>query len=649
MLEGQLVTRILIETIGLTKEFPPVSGEQGQGLVAVDHVFLSIREGEVFGVVGESGSGKSTLARCIFGITSPTSGVVKLFGESLVSKSHKQQRDIRSNLGFVFQDPVASLNPRMRIRDVISEPLKLHSEDSDAIEERVLSLIDRVGLTKSHLDRRAHQLSGGQCQRVAIARALSTNPKAILLDEPTSSLDLSVQAQILNLLEDLRSEFGLTYFLISHNLDVISHLSDRIAVMSAGKIVETGPTSQIVEDPRHPFTKQLVNAYANNGRAHASNGVNFDLDAWQEAPLNRWAFQHVDEFLPTKEISASESPHVWEREIDPKIENIYIDYEGQTSSLEKFLVELDTDSCLVVRDDRIVFERYFNNMTEETPHLLQSVSKSLLGVLVGQFIDEGLINPKDEIGKYLPELKGSGFFDATVQDALDMTVAVKFSELYHDANSEIQRLDRVVGWRHRCVGDPDGIHEFIRSIRKNGAHGEQFQYCSANTDLLAWLLTEVSGISYPELLSRRIWKPIGARHKATVTVDELGDALGNGGISATTRDIALFGRALLRTGQFARNSIVSDRWLHETNSGAPASVASADYLQALHPGGSYRNQWWITKGDHEEFYGVGIYGQYLWLDPTSDTVIVKFSTLPIATSTEHSKKHMSLFKAIGHL
>ena len=252
----------LIEVVGVTKEFGIANRGTGAGVVAVDNVSFKVQEGEVFGIVGESGSGKSTLARCVFGITPVTGGVIQLFGESFGGKSRKEERKLRSRLGLVFQDPVASLNPRMKIRDVIAEPLELHSADKDFIESRVLTLIDRVGLTSDQLDRRAHELSGGQCQRVAIARALSTNPKAILLDEPTSSLDLSVQAQILNLLEDLRQEYSLTYLLISHNLDVIAHLSDRIAVMSAGKIVEMGATRAIMENPSHPFTKQLLHAHS---------------------------------------------------------------------------------------------------------------------------------------------------------------------------------------------------------------------------------------------------------------------------------------------------------------------------------------------------------------------------------------------------
>lgn len=635
----------LIEVVGLTKEFDSVSRGAGFGVVAVDHVSFEIQEGEVFGIVGESGSGKSTLARCVFGITPVTSGVVKLFGESFGEKSRKDERKLRSRLGLVFQDPVASLNPRMKIRDVIAEPLELHSNDKDFIESRVLTLIDRVGLTSNHLDRRAHELSGGQCQRVAIARALSTNPKAILLDEPTSSLDLSVQAQILNLLEDLRQEYSLTYFLISHNLDVIAHLSDRIAVMSAGKIVEAGATRAIMENPSHPFTKQLLHAHSSS--KSSLDVPTFDLDGWQDAPLNRWSFQHVDEFIPTRKIEPARSPHIWKVSLDPSLDELEIDCEGEKVPLNSLLDELYTDSFLVVKHGEIVMEKYFNGMRQESRHLLQSVSKSLLGILVGQLVEEGMIDLSLTLGHYLPELKNSGYFDATVRDALDMAVALKFSEEYHDVDSEIQRMDRAAGWRHRRVGDPIGISQFINTVRKNGKHGVQFQYCSANTDLLALLVSRVTGHPYSQLLSERVWQPIGAGSSANITVDDVGDCVASGGISATTRDIALLGQLVLNKGLMEGVEVVSPSWIEDTENGAPRHVASVGYMQVLHPGGSYRNQWWITKGENQEIYGVGIYGQYLWVDPENETVIMKFSTLPIATSSAHSRKHMALFKKIA--
>jgi peptide/nickel transport system ATP-binding protein len=236
-------------------------------LRAVNNVSLSLYPGETLGIVGESGSGKSTLGRCAFGITDVTAGQIRLLGQNFSGLGRREAKPLRKQLGFVFQDPIASLNPRMMVRDLIAEPMHLHKEFASSINERVKDLANRVGLSTEHLTRRPHELSGGQCQRVAIARALSTNPKVVLLDEPTSALDLSVQAQILNLLEELRREFSLTYLLISHDLDVVTHLSDRIAVMYTGRIVEIGTSTSVVDDPMHPYTRSLLRTRPGGGRA----------------------------------------------------------------------------------------------------------------------------------------------------------------------------------------------------------------------------------------------------------------------------------------------------------------------------------------------------------------------------------------------
>ena len=235
-------------------------------LRAVNQINLDLYEGEVFGIVGESGSGKTTLGRCAFGVVEPTSGEVFICGEPLHGRRSNTSKVLRSKLGFVYQDPQGSINPRLAIYDVIAEPLKLRGDSAPEIQSRIEFLMDRVGLKQSNLQKRAFELSGGQCQRVAIARAISTNPRIVLLDEPTSALDLSVQAQILNLLEELRSEFQLTYLMISHNLEVIGHFSDRVAVMKDGAFVEIGETTQVMNTPAHPYTQELLRAYSKTSK-----------------------------------------------------------------------------------------------------------------------------------------------------------------------------------------------------------------------------------------------------------------------------------------------------------------------------------------------------------------------------------------------
>ena len=641
------MSEIVMSISNLTKVF--ASRESKTGFKAVDSISIDLFKGEVLGVVGESGSGKSTLARCAFGITQPTHGSTEILGQSLVGKTRKATRELRSHLGFVFQDPAGSINPRMSVRDAIAEPLKLAGENSTAIDSRVSFLLDRVGLSTNQMNRKSHELSGGQCQRVAIARALATNPKIVLLDEPTSSLDLSVQAQILNLLEELRRDFNLTYFIISHNLDVVSHLSDRVAVMKEGKFVEVGPTKSVILNPQHAFTRELIRVYSGVKATDNAIPPGFSLDSWQDGPINRWAFQNIPQFLPTVEIKPADNPVSVPVEIDSKIESVEIEVANQRFVLPELLTDLDTDAIVVLQRGVLTYEKYFNGMHITSPHLLQSVSKSVLGVLYGIMADKGVIDIDKTIGFYLPELLDSVYGNATIAQALDMSIAINFSEDYSDPHSEMTQLDQAAGWRPQPSGSQSNLRSFLKTLTHNGEHGKKYLYCSANTDVLAWLIAEVSGISYPDLLSRYLWQPMGAADSATVIVDSQGLSVGNGGISCTARDLALIGQLIIDGGQSQGREVIPARWIEETFAGASAHVESADYLQALHPGGSYRNQWWITSSQSREIYGVGIYGQYLWVDPTTKTVIAKFSSLPIAVDPVHSRKHMALFRALGRL
>jgi ABC-type glutathione transport system ATPase component len=247
-----------------------LSAKSGAEIRAVDDVSLDIHAGETLGLVGESGSGKSTLGRLILRLIEPTSGSVSFEGRDLVSASGGEMRRLRRNLQIIFQDPFASLDPRFRVEDVIAEPLIIHPEKSDDslasgraqvdIRRRVVELLRAVGLDESTLRRYPHEFSGGQRQRIGIARALSLRPKFIVCDEPVSALDVSVGAQIVNLLAQLQRDFGLTYLFISHSMPVVRYLSTRIAVMYKGKIVETGETESITTRPTHPYTRSLLEA-----------------------------------------------------------------------------------------------------------------------------------------------------------------------------------------------------------------------------------------------------------------------------------------------------------------------------------------------------------------------------------------------------
>ncbi|MDD5918011.1 MAG: ATP-binding cassette domain-containing protein [bacterium] len=255
----------LVEIRGLTKEFAAGSStwSRRKNVVhAVSGVDLDIYEGETLALVGESGCGKSTLGRLILNLIEPTSGTVTFDGRVMQELKQEEMRQLRKEMQLIFQDPYASLNPRWSIRDIVAEPLETHKVYKTAAEttERVKELVKKCGIRPEFINRYPHQFSGGQRQRVGIARALALNPRLIVCDEPVSALDVSIQAQVLNLLADLQTEFKLTYLFISHDLSVVRYLSDRVCVMFLGKICEIGNTKDVYEDPKHPYTRFLLEA-----------------------------------------------------------------------------------------------------------------------------------------------------------------------------------------------------------------------------------------------------------------------------------------------------------------------------------------------------------------------------------------------------
>jgi peptide/nickel transport system ATP-binding protein len=256
--------RPLLEAVGVSKRFTVGSRFSARGLLtvhAVDNVSLAIMPGETVGLVGESGCGKSTLGRCMVRLYDISSGTMRFKDEDISQKSMREMRPLRKELQIVFQDPYASLNPRRRVRDLIAEPLRVHTKlSNEAIAKRVSVLLDLVGLHPDHAARFPHEFSGGQRQRIGIARAIALEPKLIVLDEPVSALDVSVQAQIVNLLADLQERLKLTYVFIAHDLSVVRQVSTRIAVMYLGSIVELGQAEDIFVKPAHPYTQALISA-----------------------------------------------------------------------------------------------------------------------------------------------------------------------------------------------------------------------------------------------------------------------------------------------------------------------------------------------------------------------------------------------------
>jgi oligopeptide/dipeptide ABC transporter ATP-binding protein len=693
-LTGPAVRAPLVEVRDLVKDFAVPGGSRP--VRAVAGVSLDIGEGEVYALVGESGSGKTTLARCILKLVDASAGEIRVGGVDVRTARGEVLRRLRLQMQVVFQNPVGSLDPRMSVLDLVAEPIRAHLHPPrGSIEGTVLDLLGQVGLGRIHLERRPHELSGGQCQRVAIARALGLRPRLLILDEPTSALDVSVQAQILNLLMELRRNHGLTFLLISHDLGVVRHLSDRVGVMYLGRLVEQGDARAIFEHGQHPYTRALLASVPEvedgvvapilirgdpPSPASPPTGCRFHprcwlrtrlddpeicatveplavgpgqgqqaachfagrtaemlpagavtLANWQDPPYNRWGYVHVADLLPTATIGRGEGPVTELPPDDAEIDDLLFDFAGGTHTISQMLAATQTDGYLVLHHGRIVMERYAGATTSASPHLLQSVSKSMTATLAGVLVGQGRLDPAGEVGHYVSELRGGSFDGCTVQHLLDMRAGTRFSEAYEDLGADIRISEQVVGWRPRSTpGLPDSLYEYMAGLSNAGEHGGAFDYRSILSDVLGWVVERAGGAPFAELFAREIWSKIGAERDANIAVDTRGCAVTDGGFSVTLRDLGRFGQMHLDDGVIGGRRVMPASWIGRLL--RPDPELSSVFRGALEvpgltgPDSMYHDQWWVLDPTRGIYVGIGIHGQILLINRPSGTVIAKLST-----------------------
>jgi CubicO group peptidase (beta-lactamase class C family) len=377
------------------------------------------------------------------------------------------------------------------------------------------------------------------------------------------------------------------------------------------------------------------------------------LENWQRPPYNRWAFQHVRELIPTVRISRGDGP-VWELpRAERDLDGIRFATRDGRFTVGDLLDQTYTDGFLVIHHGRIVAERYYNDLRPDAQHLLMSVSKSVTGLVAGALAGQGALDVTAPVETIVPELSGTSFQGATVQHLLDMRTGIRFEEDYNDPGAEIATSDRVYLWRPDD-GKPrpaDAI-EYFFTLTSEGPHGGPFRYCSILTDVLAWVLEKAGQARFSDLVARELWQPMGAERDAEVTVDGHGNALADGGISATLRDAGRVGLLALRRGRARKEQVVPAAWFDDTVRGAPdgaAAFAMGDGATGYSTGAHYRNCWWVTDPGLPMFSATGIHGQSIFVHGPSQAVVVKLSSWPDVHNAPMRRATVAAVRAIAQV
>ncbi|MGB2936213.1 MAG: serine hydrolase [Nostocoides sp.] len=378
------------------------------------------------------------------------------------------------------------------------------------------------------------------------------------------------------------------------------------------------------------------------------------LANWQEEPHLHWSFQHMREVMPSQVILGHEAPLALpERPIE--LGEVPVSGLDWADTVDQVLARTETDGFLVLKDGAILAERYTPPMVRRRRHLVMSVSKSIVSCVAGSLAGDGLLDPEASVETYVPELAASGYAGARVRTLLDMRSGIRFRETYLDPESEVRVMERSMGWAPRNHGDPLGMYPYILTIASEGEHGGVFTYRSIDTDTLGWVCERAAGVRMADLISDRVWQPIGAFHDAEVTADPLGSAIHDGGVSATLRDLGRFGMMLLQQGRAlgpdgAWRQVVPAEWI----SGAlfpPADVRDAfarSENEPYLPGGWYRNQFWFVPGDNGPILlCLGIHGQMVFVEPATGVVGVKLSSWPLPQSAQKLSGTIWMFREIA--